>query len=150
MSRYPLKPVRGVGLDDVAWFTGNWKGHIKGELIEESWSAVENNSLMGMFRWFRDGKVWFYEFLLIETDGDELVMRLKHFNPRLVGWEEKESAVEFVLTRLEGREAVFLQRGKENPPWLIYRQEDDETLLVYFDREEKPVTVDGIFRYSRS
>jgi len=76
-------------------------------------------------------------------------MRIKHFNPKLVGWEEKDRAHEFILVRLEGREAVFLELDKPAARWAVYRREAEDRLVSYFTREDEAVTETGIFVYMR-
>jgi uncharacterized protein DUF6265 len=104
---------------------------------------------MGMFRWVREGKVRFYELIAIEQEGDGVFLRIKHFHPRLVGWEEKDAAHEFVLVELNGREAIFLELDRPDARWAVYRLEGDDRLLSYFARENEPVTETGMFEYVR-
>ena len=48
-----------------------------------------------------NGEVIFYEmFALTEHEGS-LVLRLKHFNPDMAGWEDKEEMVTFRLAHVE-------------------------------------------------
>lgn len=37
----------------------------------------------------------FSEYMQIAPDGDSLIVRLKHFNADLTGWEEKDKTVNF-------------------------------------------------------
>jgi len=148
MSNYPTTPLTGVTVADLGWFAGNWRGKIKEDRIEECWSQPSGDSMMAMFRGFTGDRVRFYEFILIEPDDNRIVMRLKHFNPGLIGWEEKEQVVEFVLTQLEGKTAVFLQKNTEKTIFLIYSRENNETLTAYFDRGQDTAKVDK-FVYKR-
>lgn len=128
---------------------GNWSGLRGTDLVEEYWSVLQAGTLMGMFRWVHEGRVRFYEFMTIEREGDELILRIKHFNPGLVGWEEKDESKEFVLVRLEKQEAVFLQRRTAKTPWMIYRLENAQTLVAYFEVEDEAVTDADKFIYTR-
>lgn len=51
--------------------------------------------MMGVYRLVRDGKPVFYELMTLVEEKGSLVLRLKHFNPDLTGWEEKEKTVDF-------------------------------------------------------
>lgn len=64
-------------------------------------------TMMGSFRLIKEGEVQFYELLVFTRDGDDIVMKVKHFTRELVGWEEKEDAVEFVLEHVEPNHARF-------------------------------------------
>lgn len=63
--------------------------------------------MMGMFKSVDGEKVRFYELLTIGPKGNSLALRLKHFGPDLVGWEEKDKALEFPLVSLSETEAKF-------------------------------------------
>ncbi len=106
---------------------------------------------MGMFRWIHEGRVRFYEFITIEREGIELVLRIKHFNPGLLGWEEKNTSTEFVLVQISEHEAVFLQRKvkKSLAPWMIYRLQEGQTLIAYFEAENGTVSEKDRFIYKR-
>ena len=56
--------------------------------------------MMGMFRWVREEKPWFTEHIPITQEPEGLIPRIKHFNPGLVGWEEKEESVKFCAVEL--------------------------------------------------
>ena len=68
-----------VSASDLSWLSGAWYGQVGDDLIEEHWSGPAADTLMGMFRWIHDGQVRFYELLTNEPDGDQLLMRIKHF-----------------------------------------------------------------------
>jgi hypothetical protein len=82
---------------DMAWLAGHWTGPAFGGLSEEIWSAPRDGVMMGMFRLVRDGKPVFYELLTISEHQGSLLLRLKHFNPDLTGWEEKNHTIDFPL-----------------------------------------------------
>jgi hypothetical protein len=92
---------------DLAWFEGRWVGTGLGGTTEETWSAPAGGAMMGMFRLSKGDAVVFYEFLtLVEHEGS-LLLKLKHFNPDLTGWEEKADSVKFRLLKLTPSEASF-------------------------------------------
>ncbi len=117
--------------------------------VEEHWSPLRGDTLMGMFRWVKDGKVRFYELLVIEQEGAAVRLRIKHFDPGLVGWEDRDRAHEFVLVHLKGREAVFLELDRPEARWAVYRREGEDRLVSYFTRANEPVTDTGMFEYAR-
>ena len=86
---------------DMAWLAGQWTGPALGGTSDEVWSAPAHGTMMGMYRLLREGKPVFYEFLTIVEEGGSLVLRLKHFHPDLVGWEEKDKSVSFPLVKKE-------------------------------------------------
>lgn len=96
-----------ASLSDLAWIRGHWRGKALGGEFEETWNPPLGDSIMGMFKHVKDGKVNFYEILTIVPDGDSLTLRLKHFHGNLVGWEEKDKSVEFPLKSISADEARF-------------------------------------------
>ena len=92
----PAQPDHSAAdLNDYSWLVGTWTGEGFGGTIEESWSAPVAGTMMGMFRHFTDDGPTFYEFMLLDETG----IRLKHFNPDIISWEEKEEFVHFKMIR---------------------------------------------------
>ena len=150
MSEFPEEALTGVGPADLSWLTGTWQGQNGQDPVEEHWSPLRGNSLMGMFRWVKGGTVWFYELIAIEQEDESVFMRIKHFDPKLVGWEEKERAAEWVLVQLKGEEAVFLELNDWEARWAVYRLENQGRLVSYFTGEDGSViTETGVFEYAR-
>ena len=92
---------------DLAWMAGHWRGEGLGGECEEIWSAPMAGTMVGTFRLTKDGEVQFYELLLLTREADGIVMKVKHFTPDFVGWEEKEGAVDFLLENAEPNHARF-------------------------------------------
>jgi hypothetical protein len=134
--------------DGFAWMAGRWVGEHGADRIEEWWSEAHAGMMLGMFRWHQDAVPRFYELLSLEPDGAQLIFRIKHFAPGLVGWEEKDAAVTLDLVSLRDGEAIFLKRGEER--WMVYQaQADSGELWVWFDTVAEPHQPGDEFRYSR-
>ena len=130
-------------MSDVAWLAGHWVGPALGGEAEEIWSPPKAGSMMGMYRLVRDGKVVFYELLALVQEGGSLVLRLKHFNPDLTGWEEKQKTVDFRL--------VGLGEGIVQFEGMSFHREGDAKLTVYLAIEGKDGALhEEAFRYARA
>jgi hypothetical protein len=81
--------------DKMSWLVGDWQGEGLGGTVEEFWSAPAGGSMMGCFRLIQDDTIMFYEFFFLAADSAGTVLKLKHFNPDMTGWEEKDEAVRF-------------------------------------------------------
>ncbi len=114
-------------IEDLAWMEGRWVCRRNGDVLEEIWSAPTGDCLMGMFRWMKGDKVWMYELMTIIADGDEIVFRLKHFDRKMVGWEEKDKSISAKLTKVSGRRAVF---GDPDGGRFEYRLDGKDGLTV--------------------
>lgn len=94
-----LATEQKVTIEDFAWIAGHWQGEAMGGTFEETWNPPMGGEMMGMFKFASEGKVRFYEVLTIVPENNSFVLRLKHFSPGLVGWEEKEDSIEFPLVK---------------------------------------------------
>lgn len=121
---------RAASIQQLAFMTGHWIGTIDGEPVEEAWSTPAGGVITGFFRWLKNGEVYLYEFPAIETEGKTLVLRIKHFNAGLVGWEERDQAAEFGLEWMKKLEVAFRQRDTEEFRRIIYRRVDKDTLVA--------------------
>jgi hypothetical protein len=112
-------------LADVAFMAGRWIGGEGGDVSEEVWAAPEGDSMMGMWRYVTKGRAGIFEFLTLTAEGPNVVMRIRHFDPKLVGREDKERAVELPLVSKRPGEAVFAgpEYGGKGTVRLTYRGE---------------------------
>jgi hypothetical protein len=121
-------------IQDVAWLEGTWVGQGLGGETTEAYSAPLAGTIVGYFRFVKDGKPVFYEIVTVVEEGDSIVMRLKHFNPDLTGWEEKDESQTFKLVALDGQTAYFdgltLQRRGEALHGAVQIQREDGSKSV--------------------
>lgn len=95
--------LKSFNIDDYHWLAGHWVGEGFGGLSEELWALPEDGTMMGMFRQVNDGKLVFYEFMLLDKDG----LKLKHFEPDLKGWETKDEYVTFPMVEFTENKIVL-------------------------------------------
>lgn len=133
----------------VAWLAGGaWHGEGLGGVAEEQWSAPAAGAMMGMFRLVKrddDGRdsATFYEFLMFVEQEGSIVLKLKHFNADLTGWEEKDRFVTFRLVRATP-EAVHFDG-------LTFRRDAPDRLSIFLAlRDAKTGTMsEAVFRLVR-
>ena len=96
-------------LDQVDWLVGQWSGEgIGGAPAMESWLPPTGNTMVGTFVQTTDeGDIRFTEHLYLMEEEGTLVLRLKHFNADLTGWEEKDGMLTFRLLAIEPCAAFF-------------------------------------------
>jgi hypothetical protein len=129
-------------IQDMAWLAGHWTGEALGGLSEEIWSPPRDGVMLGMYRLIRDGKPAFYEILTLAETGGSLMLRLKHFNPDLTGWEEKDQTVDFPFLGKAG--ALLHFEG------MAFQPEGQEAVTVFLAIEQKDGTFrEEVFRYRR-
>lgn len=126
----------------AAWLQGTWVGSGLGMQVEESWSLPQHDAMMGMFRGSSAQGVAFYEFWLLRQEGETLVLRLKHFNPDLKGWEEKDGMLSFRLVKAEPNALYF--------SGLTYRLVAQDRLEVWLRMKNKDGTRrEELFAFTR-
>lgn len=87
-------------VEDLSWIEGVWVGTGLGGDCEEVWMPAVDGHMIGTFRFWEDGKLVFSEFMNIIQEGETFSMKLKHFNPDLSPWEEKEKWTTFRLVEI--------------------------------------------------
>ena len=115
------RPAAKIG--DVAWMAGYWRGPGLGGVSEEIWSQPSDGRMHGIYTLSKEEGLVFWEAMTLVEEEGSLVLKVKHFTPEFVGWEEKEDNVAFPLVRLGENEAWF--RG------LTFRRTSDRELLIH-------------------
>lgn len=130
---------------DAQWLVGQWSGTgIGGAGAHESWLPPSGGTMVGSFvQEEPDGSIMFTEHMyLMEQDGS-LVVKLKHFNPDLTGWEDKDGMLTFRLLSIEPCAAYFNA--------LTYRCDGDGGMVVAVRmKSEAPEIKELTFRFERS
>ena len=61
--------------------------------VSVSGFSPKNGVMVGMYRGLKDDASTFNELLVLREEAGSLIIRLKHFNPDMTGWEEKAQVV---------------------------------------------------------
>lgn len=136
-----------ASVDTMAWLAGGtWKGDGFGGVTEEAWSAPAAGAMIGTFRSLKPAgtgyAVSFYQFLSFIEQNGSLVLRLKHFNADLTGWEEKDGFVTFRLAKVTP-DAVYFDG-------LTFRREGRDAMTLFLAlRDRSGVMKEEVFRYTR-
>jgi hypothetical protein len=121
-------------IEDLAWISGDWETASGRMQIDEHWTKVAGNSLIGMSRTVAAGKTVFFEYLRIEARGAD-IFYVAHPRARTPG-------TDFKLVRVSGHEAVFENLAHDFPKRVIYRKNGDGTLSARVEgdgtEKEKP------------
>lgn len=130
-------------IDDAAWMAGRWVGEGFGGQMEESWSPPVGGQMIGHFRYWRDGEPQFYEIMMMDiAESGGVRMRVKHFNPDFVGWEEKDGWHTFEPVSAGPDALIF--NGLE-----IRREAPDRIVMHLRMRRGETVTTE-ILRFQRA
>lgn len=134
-----------ASIDELGWLIGQWEGNgIEGAPAMESWLPPSGGTMVGTFvQETTDGAIMFSEHMYLAQQDGSLVLKLKHFNADLTGWEEKDGMVSFRLLALEPCAAYFNA--------LTLRCEGDDGLVVAVRmKSDKPEPQELVFRFQRA
>lgn len=135
--------------ESLSFMAGHWTtSHEWGEM-EEIWSAPQGNNMMGTYRCVQNGKVVFYEFFVIEhLEGEaKPSLKLRHFSPGSIAWEDKKSPMLLNLASHEGTIAIF--ESVDGKTKIIYELTSPNTLSVVLRKKEDSDWKDEVFAYNR-
>ncbi len=140
-------PVRNI--KDLAFMSGKWITHSAWGDMEENWSTPMGNCMMCAYRCVKDGKVIFYEFIVIEQTDSGPVMKLRHFSPGNIGWEEKDKPYEYPLMFLEPDKARF-ERPDKKTALTFHRTAPDKMQVILERQDQNGRWVEDVFDYELS
>jgi len=128
-------PAQTFKIEDLAWMSGDWETLPgKPPQTDEHWSIIRGGSLIGMSRTVSGERTVYYEYLRIETRGNE-IFYVAH--PRA-----KNPGTDFKLVKLSGQQAVFQNLAHDFPKRIIYRKNPDGSLTARVEGDgterEKP------------
>lgn len=139
-------PAPLAGLD---WLAGTWQGSEAGSAYEEVWRRGASG-FHGMFRMERGSVAVFLEAMVLETDGAEVLLRIRHFGPGLKqAWEDKDRPVVFRLAHATPQEARFEGTGPLAGETLRYLRTGPATLEVTLDKTVQGAPRRSTFRFTR-
>ncbi len=127
---------------EMGWLAGRWSGTGLGGHADEDWGSPREGVMLGTFRMLKDNKPVFYEFMTLEERGGSLVLRVKHFTPELVAWEEKDKAVDFPFIKKDGKRLYF--------DGLTFELHDNDSVTIYLAIGQKDGKMsEETFQYKR-
>ncbi len=124
---------------------GNWQGKIGDDIVDEYWSIPLADTIMGMFRWIKDGKVSFYEMVVIDNVDGIIKLKIKHFNSDLTGWEEKSDFVYYVLLDMTDSEIIFGSDDPNEKGRIIYKRPSETKLIAVLEMSKSGQTLEFEF-----
>lgn len=109
-------------INDFAWLTGCWQGTDTTRIYRENWMKPAGGIMVGMSQTIVADTTLDYEYLQIRqrADGDIFYVALPS--------GQKETS--FKLIKFDGKEAVFENPKHDFPQRIIYRLENDSSLVA--------------------
>jgi len=123
--------AQSTRLESVSWLIGCWEllSSDQNQLIQESWGAPIGNSMLGMSRTVRDGKLLEFESIILRVEKGKLAYEAH---------PQGQPTATFLSTRIADRTATFENTAHDFPQRIGYQLKDDSSLLAWIEG-----TVDG-------
>ncbi len=133
MVQFPEKSRDDLHLSSIKWLIGHWKTHSENEELEEYWHSVMADAMVGWFRWKRSEVIFLYEFMLFQQVEKGIILKIKHFDGNLVGWEEKDAWVEYQAWS-SADDAVYLKaKDPKHTPWMVYELVNSKLVVTFYN-----------------
>jgi len=131
-------------LADLQWLAGVWRNVPPADPGEERWVSEPDGVLMGSSWAFPKNGRGFAEVMTIAADGDQVLMRLRHFDRALKNaWEDKSEPMAFALSTCAGHSVVFSGTQSHAGERLSYTLSGDElTIVGDFSHQGNPLRVE--------
>jgi hypothetical protein len=122
-------------IDQLHWLTGNWIGKIRSDEIEENWLAPEGGSIIAMVRIRSSAdSTSEYEVVLIEEEGDTLVLSVNQFGRGLVFDRDVPQKME--LVEITDNSVSFRDPERNGFASIRYTRVDEENFQIYVVRAD--------------
>jgi hypothetical protein len=143
-------PPAKATIQQVAFIAGQWHGTLGDRHIEQHWMAPLGTSMVAAYRNVQGTEPKLYELLVIEQEGDGLMLRIKHFapGPGLAGRQPQGESVNHRLVRVEGQSAVFEGTG-ENPARVTFTRKSAGALDIIVARMRDGKIAETVFAYTQ-
>jgi hypothetical protein len=132
-------------LSDLAWLEGHWETELGGGRAEEIWTKPDGDSIVGMYRFVKDGKLAMTELIEIRALPNGIGHYMRHFHGKLIAWEEKDKPLEWKLVEFAPQSVLWESGGTK----LQYELKDPDTLLATLIKSKDGKETRTVFRYRR-
>ncbi len=132
-------------ITDFSFLTGHWKAAVWEGVGEEIWSPASGGNMMGMFRFQKQDKLAFTEFLTLDETAFGVVLQMRHFYPTLKAWEDKDGALVWKVAESGPNFVVFARDGTR----MRYSLDSPDSLTATLIRTREGKTQEDVFRYKR-
>jgi hypothetical protein len=129
------------GIQAAAWLQGCWESILEGRSVEEHWMAPRGDSMLGVGRTVRSGRMLEYELIVLREKDGQLAYEAH---------PSGQPIATFPLT-LEGDGLLLFENLQHDFPQRIgYRREGPDILIAWIEGQSsgKPRRIE--FRYTRA
>lgn len=139
----------GYRVEQLAWLSGDWRIDQENQFIQEHWLEPVDGFISAVFRLFNGGRLIVHEYILVSQEGNDVILRFKHFNADYSTWEADEP-LKFRLAELRDGYALFenvAQHQPEAPDLIAYERVDATLTATVSDRPGPEAGEPMVFRF---
>lgn len=140
--------AKGGTLADISFIQGHWKATNDGRAVEGTWLAPDGDNMVGMMRMMKNGKASMYEILAYEQNAQGLISLVKHFNPGLIGVEEKDKQDRYKFVEASKDRAIFQKEG-EDLRILYEKRSPNQFVIARGNQQEGKWVFKDLFVFNR-
>lgn len=123
LSTHAFSQPPKIEIESFSWIAGCWEGNYSnGRVVSEQWMKPAGETMMGMSRTVKNGKMVEFEFVRIVKEKDGSVYYVA--NP------SGQEGASFKLVSLEGTKAVFENPQHDFPQRIIYHLSTPDSLIA--------------------
>ncbi len=112
----------------LSWMSGCWRQESPSRTVDEVWMAPSGGGMLGMSRTVARGRIVEHEFLQIRAQDGRVV---------LIARPSGQPEATFTATTLGPRAVTFENPAHDFPQRVMYRLQDDGTLVGRIEGEEQ-------------
>lgn len=121
--------VWSATIDDLAWMQGRWIGPMGDAQLEETWLPPTAGTMVAAVRMSGGGKTAMVELIVIEQQGDDLVLRLQQFSP---AYEPRFSPAQALrMTAQDERSVTFEATGPGGLKRITYTRPEHDRFNIH-------------------
>ncbi len=133
MVTIPENQQLPIRLTSLEWIIGKWYGENGENTMEEDWHPIMGDAMPGWFRWKKGDAIFLYEFMLFQQVENNVVLKIKHFDAKLAGWEEKGSWVEYDAWISSQNQIMLRATDTNHTPWMSYERIGSILKCTFYD-----------------
>lgn len=112
----------------LAWISGCWENSQGISTVEERWTKLAGESMLGVSRTVKAGKTVAYEFIRIMKQGDDIYY---------VACPSGQKEAQFKLAKWSEHDATFENPDHDFPQRIVYRKMEDGSLHARIEGTSK-------------
>ena len=140
---------KGGTLADISFIQGHWKATNDGRAVEGMWMAPDGDNMVGMMRMMKGDKVSMYEILAYEQNTQGLISLVKHFQPGLIGQEEKDKQDRYNFVEASKGRAIFQKEGDAALRILYEKRSDTQFVIARGSQQNNKWVFKDLFVFNR-